>query len=380
MIRKDIKILKYFLFTLPIMIFACARQEPTSVPPALVEAGFVTIKTGQVKIQEQLSGRVRASLSSDVRPQVEGIIQERLFSEGTFVQKGQVLYRLDNASYSAAYSQAKAALQSAEATVEAARIKSARYAELAKINGISAQELDDALSAHKEAVAAVAQRKAALETARINLSRTEIKAPVSGYIGISAYTPGALVTANQTDALAVIVALDEVYVDMTQSAERVQGLRSMLAKKAVLTKGAVKVTLILNNGDTYKHKGILQPKEVSVSETTGAVALRAKFPNPDRQLMPGMFVRAIVDEAVNPNGILASQRGIRWDVKGNAYAMLINSDDIVVRQEVRLGPSQGNSWVVLSGLRDGDRMIVEGLNRVRSGETVLPKEITDENN
>src|SRR3954465_7522507 len=272
-----------------------AAQQPPSRPPP--EAGLVTLRPEPVTLQTELAGRTVASLVSDVRPQISGIIKARRFEEGALVKAGQVLYEIDPAIYRAASEGARADLASAKATLEAARLKDERFAALAKIEGISKQEADDARAAHELATTGVAQKQAAPEVARINLDYTLIKAPITGRIGKSSVTAGALVTANQPQALATIRALDPIYVDLTQSSEARLRLRTQLATAGVQA-GSTRVKLKLGDGAVYDRDGPLEFAEVAVDEATGSVTLRATFPNPDGVLLPGMYVRAALDQAV----------------------------------------------------------------------------------
>lgn len=351
------------------LLSACSQASvPPAAPPA-AEVGIVTLKAQPVALQTELAGRTAASLTSEVRPQVAGLIQARQFTEGSQVKAGQVLYQIDPASYRAAADEASAALANAEAAVEAARLKNERYADLLGIEGVSKQDADDARTAYQQALASVAQKKAALASARISLGYTAVKAPISGRIGKSSATPGALVTASQTDALATIRVLDPIYVDLTQSSAALLQLRK-LRDTAGMQAGSAEVSLKLEDGSTYARKGRLKFSEVAVDEATGSVTLRAEFPNPDGTLLPGMYVRAVLDEAVDPNAILAPQQGITRDPKGNATALVVNGDNQLEQRAVTTQRVMGDQWLVGSGLKDGDRLVVQGLNKVRAGQTV----------
>lgn len=366
----------YILVIVLLFTSGCATKEAATPAARPVEAGYITVTPQSITLQEQLTGRVKASLEAEIRPQVDGIIKERLFQEGQFVEKGQILYRLEDNSYQAAYRQAKAAFEDANVAMESAKLKSERFAELAKSNAIARQELDDTVFAYRQAQAHMTESNAVLETASINLSRAEIRSPISGYIGISAYTPGALVTANQTAALASVRAVETVYVDMTQSAQQLQNLKHKLAEKT-LQSGNAEVVLSLEDGSIYQHKGKLQLKEVAVNESTGAVTLRAEFPNPDGRLMPGMYVKAAAAEAVDTNGILVQQQGILWDAKGTAFAMLIDDENTVEKRDLKVGAAIEDKWVVLECLAQGDRLIIEGVNKIRPGDKVTPIQLDD---
>jgi membrane fusion protein (multidrug efflux system) len=321
-----------------------------------------------------LTGRVNATMTSDVRPQVDGIIKQRLFTEGAEVKAGQVLYQIDPASYQASYDQAAAQLKNAQATVQSTRLKSQRYAALVKENGVSQQDADDAKAAYLAAVASVAQYQAALETARINLAYTQVRAPIAGRIGISSVTPGALVTASQTDALATIRALDPIYVDLTQSSAQLLKLRR---QQAALQRGAVTpVAIKLEDGTPYAHAGKLELTEVAVDEATGSVTLRAVFPNPEHELLPGMYVHATVDNGVDPKAILAPQQGITRNAKGEATALVVDEQNNVAQRTVSAERVVGSNWLIGSGLNEGDRLIVEGTGKVTIGAAVKPVEVS----
>jgi membrane fusion protein (multidrug efflux system) len=367
------RILILFLYMLP--LYGCERDlgERQAMPPT--EVGFVTVTTRDVQIWQELSGRVKASLQADVRPQVDGIVQERLFNEGEYVVEGQVLYRLDADSYRAAFSQATAALKTAEANITATRLKSERYAQLAKEDGIARQDVDDAVAAYQQALAVVEEKRALLETASINFERTEIKAPISGFIGISSITVGQLVTANQSGALATIRSLDPIYVDITQSSAQKLRLRRSIENNK-LRNGNTEVQLRLEDGTVYEHKGTLQLQEIAVDESTGAVTLRAKFPNPEGVLLPGMFVRAVVSEAVHENAVLVKQQAVTRNAKEEGFVMVLTPENVVERRTVITGPTAGGTWIIFDGLKAGDKVILEGLNKIRSGDTVRAVEIT----
>lgn len=335
---------------------------------------MVTLHTQAVPLQQELAGRTAAALSADVRPQVGGIVKERKFSEGALVKAGQVLYEIDPASYQAAANQAKAAWTSAKAAVDAARLKSARYQELLAIEGVSRQDAEDARVAYAQAVASVEQTRAAYDSAQINLGYTQVRAPISGRIGTSSVTPGALVTASQDTALATIRALDPIYVDVTQTSVALLQLRRALAHDG-LQAGSTSVQLALEDGSTYAHTGRLQFSEVAVDPATGSVTLRARFPNPDGTLLPGMYVRALLDQAVDPKAILAPQQGITRDAKGHATALVVDGENKVRQREVTVQRSVGDQWLVSGGLADGDRLIVEGTSKVKAGATVKVVEV-----
>jgi len=355
------------------VLAGCGGAHQRGAPPP-TQVGYVTLTAQPVTLRAELPGRTTASLMSDVRPQVSGIIKARLFVEGAQVKAGQVLYQIDPAPYQAAYDQARADLENAEAAVGSAALKDERYADLRKIEGVSKQDADDAAAAHTQAVATVALKKAALATARINLDYTQVRAPISGRIGISAVTPGALVTANQDTALATIRSLDPIYVDVTQSSAQILELRRQLAAGG--RPGGTRVGLKLEDGSQYPLPGVLKFQEVAVDESTGTVTLRAEFPNPKDVLLPGMFVRAEVEEGVEPHGIMAPQQGVTRDDRGNATALVVGPDDKVQQRTLEIGVNEGSAWRVIRGLSAGDRLIVEGTGKVRAGDQVKPVPVT----
>ena len=353
---------------------SAAAPPPGPQGPGVGEVGIVTLKPENIALQTELSGRTTVALASDLRPQVSGIIKARTFEEGARVKAGQVLYVIDPAMYRAAFEGAKADLASARATLESAKLKDDRFANLSKIEGVSKQEADDARAAHELATASIAQKQAALEAARINLDYTSIKAPIDGRIGKSSVTVGALVTANQVAPLATIRALDPIYVDLTQSNEARLRLNAQLGA-GKLSHGTTTVKLKLSDGSTYPHDGTLEFAEVAVDEATGSVTLRAKFPNPDNTLLPGMYVRAALDEAVAQTAILAPQQGVTRDPKGNATAMVVGAGDKVEVRTLVADRAIGDRWLVTSGLGAGDKLIVEGLNKIGPGMPVHATEV-----
>ncbi|EGI22671.1 acridine efflux pump [Escherichia coli M718] len=368
------KIMKYIATSVVAMLLlsGCDNTQSNNSSPSETEVGVVTVKSQPVSVVSELTGRISAALSAEVRPQVGGIIQKRLFKEGDLVKAGQPLYQIDAASYQAAWNEARAALQQAQALVKADCQKAQRYARLVKENGVSQQDADDAQSTCAQDKASVEAKKAALETARINLDWTTVTAPISGRIGISSVTPGALVTASQDTALTTIRGLDTMYVDLTRSSVDLLRLR----KQSLATNSdTMSVSLILEDGTTYSEKGRLELTEVAVDESTGSVTLRAIFPNPQQQLLPGMFVRARVDEGVMEDAILAPQQGVTRDAKGNATALVVNKDNKVEQRTLETGETYGDKWLVLNGLHNGDRLIVEGSAKVTSGQTVKAVEV-----
>ncbi len=370
-----VKMLKPLLLVLPLLWLGCSQQSKPTKSAMTVEVGTYTLSAQNVTLTRELPGRTKATLSSEIRPQVGGIIQARFFEEGAFVKKDALLYQIDPSSYQAAFEEAKATLQNAEALVESTRLKSERYADLVKIDGVSKQDMEDAKTSYLQAVASVEAKKAALQTARINLEYTKIKAPISGRIGTSSVTVGALVTANQTTALATIRTLDPIYVDLTQSSTQLLKLRALLEQQGI-KQGSTKLALKLEDGSVYKQNGTLQFQEIAVDESTGSVTLRATFPNPDGVLLPGMYVRTLVDEAVNSAAILVPQQAIQRDPKGNATALIVTADNKVEKRVVVTERAIGDTWLVNSGLNAGERVIVEGVNKVRVGDVVRVVDVT----
>lgn len=337
------------------------------------EVGVVTLVAQPVTLETELPGRTSPFETSDVRPQVGGILKSRLFVEGSDVKAGQVLYQIDPAPYKAAYDQAVAQLASAQATVLTDQNKAERYADLVKIKGVSQQDYDDAEAAYRAAAAAVQQQKAAVEAAKINLDYTRVTAPISGRIGASAYTQGALVTASQATALSTIQRLDPIYVDINQSAADLLKLRRDIAAGQVNHGGpqSAIVRLKLEDGSDYPLPGKLEFTDITVDQTTGSVTLRAVFPNPQGVLLPGMYVRAEVNEGVDNAGLLAPQQGVQRDQAGRPIAWVVDADGKARIRNLRTVKAIGDKWLVSDGLRPGDRIVVEGvLNLQQSGVAV----------
>jgi membrane fusion protein (multidrug efflux system) len=354
------------------MLFACSRTEGTQEPVAAApEAGYVVLEAASVPLFHELAGRTSAYETSDVRPQVSGIVRERLFTEGSQVRAGQILYRIDASVYRAAEAEARADLASAQATLEAARVRSERLKPLAEMEAVSKQDYTDAVAKAREAEAAVAQVRARLEAAAINLRYTNVAAPIGGRIGRSLVTTGALVTANQAGPLTTIQRLDPIFVDIQQSSADLLALRRSLAQGSVVPSSA-EVRLKLEDGSDYAHTGTLQFAEAMVDPNTGSVVLRARFPNPDALLLPGMYVRARLSQATVRDAILVPQRGVTRDPRGQATVMLIGPDDRAVQREIETERTVGDKWLVTRGVQAGDRVIVEGLMRIRSGTPVKP--------
>jgi membrane fusion protein (multidrug efflux system) len=350
----------------------CSKPKSAPPPSGPPEVGIIVVKPEKVTLTTQLSGRTVPLLIAEVRPQVSGIILKRLFTEGSDVKAGQVLYQIDPAVYRAAYASAKAAEARAEATLFSVRLKAGRYQDLVKINAVSRQDNDDVQAALKQAEADVASTKAAVETARINLAYTKVTAPISGRISRSTVTDGALVTASQPAALATIQNLSSMYVDVTQSTAELLKLKQNLAN-GVMKKGdsaQAPVKLLLEDGSQYPLSGLLKFSEVTVDQSTGSVTLRAVFPNPKQTLLPGMFVRAILEEGVNENAILIPQRGVTRNQKGEAVVMVVGAEDKVEPRPITVVRTVGDTWLVSDGLKAGDRVILEGFQKARPGTPV----------
>ncbi|MCT7941946.1 efflux RND transporter periplasmic adaptor subunit [Shewanella holmiensis] len=369
------------VITASLWLTACGKQDDGAQaqqerPPTPV--GVMIVEAQSQAIQVELPGRSKSFLEAEVRPQVSGIITERGFIEGKEVTKGQSLYQIDSATYKAALVSAEADLARANAALESAKAKAARYQTLVKTNAVSVQDFDEAKAAYKEALASVTVAEAAINTAKINLEYTEVKAPISGRIGKSSVTAGALVTANQSNTLATIQQLDPINVDIAQSSAQLLRLKSKLKAGKLLKSDNAAVTLILEDGSTYDQQGTMQFAEVSVDEATGSVTLRAEFPNPDGVLLPGMYVRARLDTGKDPQAILVPQRAITRNTKGQAMAMVVNSDNNIEVRIVTTAEVIDNNWRIIDGLSSGDKLVVEGLQKIRPGAKVAPQVLTEE--
>lgn len=362
---------------LAVTIAGCSSsQQPADAgagaktPPAQVAVHVVAPQA--LPVTTELPGRTSAFEIAEVRPQVGGIVQKRLFTEGGNVKSGTQLYQIDPAPYQAAYNSAKASLARAEANLLTSTPKVQRYKELLAVEGVSRQDYDDAVAAHAQARADVEAAKAALETARINLEYTRVYAPISGRIGRSSVTPGALVTAGQTTTMTVVQQLDPIYVDITQSSEQLLRLKHDLESGNLKRAGGqARVSLKLADGTTYAHEGRLQFADATVDTGTGNVTLRALFPNPKHDLLPGMFVRAVVENGVAEQAITVPQQGVTRNQKGEATALVLNAKGIVEQRVLRTAGTLGDKWIVSSGLASGDRVIVEGLQKVKPGAAAV---------
>jgi len=350
----------------------CGGRKQSPPPPPVPEVAVVTVRPEQVALTTELPGRTSAYRVAEIRPQVNGLIQKRLFKEGSDVKAGEVLYQIDPAPFQSALANAGAALSRAEANLPAIRSRVGRYEELIADKAVSQQDYDDASAALKQAEADVESWKAAVETARINLGYTRITAPISGRIGRSSVTEGALVTAHQPMALATVQQLDPIYMDVPQSTAELLRLKSRLKSGDLDRSGANqrKVQLVLEDGTTYPKEGTLEFQDVTVDPTTGSVILRVVFPNPQGVLLPGMFQRAVVKEGVNPRAILIPQQSVSRDPKGNPSVLIVDAGEKVQSRMLEVDRAIGDKWLVSSGLAAGDRVIVEGIQKVRPGASV----------
>lgn len=336
-----------------------------------VQVGYVVVQASDVPITAELAGRVTAFQMSEVRPQVAGIVQKRFFREGSIVRAGQTLYQIDPSIYQAEAAQAQANLQSARATAEAARIRAERYRPLAEMEAVSKQDYTDAAAQARQAQAAVAQNSAQLRSAQINLRFTRVPAPITGRIGRSLVTEGALVTANQADPLAVIQRLDPIYVDIQQSSAEMLALRKSLARGGAAPASA-QVRLKLEDGSDYGQVGTVEFAEVMVNANTGTVTLRARFPNPEGLLLPGMFARAVFDQAINTRAILVPQAAVSRDPRGNATVYVVGAGNKAAARTVVAERALGANWVVTQGLAPGDKVIVQGTGNLRPDADIRP--------
>lgn len=358
----------WLLLTGTLLVAGCAKEKPTPPPP---EAGYVVVKTESVPLFIELPGRTAAFEMSEVRPQVTGVVKARLFTEGAIVRAGQTLYQIDPSLYRAAVNQASANLESARALREAAEAKAKRFEPLARIEAVSKQDYADALAAARQAAASVAQNSAQLETARVNLRFTDVPAPISGRIGRSLATTGALVTAGQADPMTTIQRLDPIFVDMQQSSADLLALRRQLASGGA-SRSSASVSLTLEDGSEYARKGRVEFAEAMVDPQTGTVTLRARFPNPDGLLLPGMFVRARFSQLTATKAILVPQAGVARSPKGEATVILVGADGKAVLRTISADRTVGDKWLVTSGIKPGDKVVIEGLGKIRPGQPIRP--------
>lgn len=351
-------------------------EQAAQQPPAV---GVVTLKTEPLKISTELPGRTSAYRVAEVRPQVSGIILKRNFVEGSDVKAGQSLYQIDPATYQAAYDSAKGDLTQAQANARIAQLTVKRYKPLLGTKYISQQDYDTAVATAAQNDAAVQVAKANVETARINLAYTKVTSPISGRIGKSSVTEGALVQNAQTTALATVQQLDPMYVDVTQSSEDFMRLRSELESGQLKQNdGKANVTLLMQNGNSYPQTGTLEFSDVTVDETTGSITLRAIVPNPNHALLTGMFVRARLDEGTNPNALLVPQQAVARTPTGQATVMVVGADNKVEARQVTTSQAIGDKWLVTDGVKAGERVISTGLQRAKPGAQVTPQEVSDD--
>ena len=367
------------LIVLSCLITACDQKEQSSqqgqIPPANVS--FTTVHSQNVPMVQEYSGRIVALMTADVRPQISGIIKKRLFKEGDTVKEGDVLYEIDSSTYQAAYNQAQASLGQLKSTSSLAALKSKRYGQLIQNSSIAKQDYDDARSAAQQANFNVEAAKAQLETAKINLDRTKIRAPISGQIGLSAVTPGSLVTADQSDALSTIRATDKVYVDFTQtSVELLKLKKHLLENNKDISE--TPVSLVLEDGSEYPMKGKLMSGEVSVDESTGSITMRAVFENPHQLLLPGAFVRVKLAQYETPAILVPQQALIRSD-NGKAQAYIVDSNNKAKLVSVVAKENSGDNWIVTEGLKDNDKVVLEGVSKLKNGQDIaMPDNKGDE--
>ncbi|MEC3949252.1 efflux RND transporter periplasmic adaptor subunit [Sphingobium sp. HWE2-09] len=349
---------------------ACSESQPPAPPPPTV--GVVTLKTESAPLMTELPGRIVAVETAEVRPQINGVIRRRLFEEGGYVRAGQLLYEIDDAPYRAALAQAQGSLAKANAAIRSTGLQAQRYKDLVGINAVSRQEYDDADAAAQQARADVAAQRGAVQAAQVNQNFTRLRAPISGRISRSLFTPGALVQAGQADPLTTIQRTDTVYVDVSQSAAQIIDLKQAMKSGGISAAQGARIQLMLPNGSVYPIEGRLQFSEVTVDQTSGAVTLRASFPNPDGLLLPGMYVRAKLVEGQVTQAILAPQQGISRDARGRATAMVVGKDNKAEMRQVTVDRVVGDKWIVTKGLKPGDKLIVEGLVNLRPGSVVKP--------
>ncbi|NKJ42104.1 MULTISPECIES: efflux RND transporter periplasmic adaptor subunit [unclassified Novosphingobium] len=371
--------LRHVTPALALALAACGSHTPGAGEPggaggnAPPPVSVVAVREEPLSISAEFPGRTVAYETSDVRPQVNGLIQARLFTEGEFVRAGQPLYRIDPAPYQAQVSSARAALTKAQATIASTEALARRYGELVKINAIARQDYENAVASAGQARADVAAQQAALRTAQIDLGRTTIRAPISGRIGRSLTTTGGLVSASQTTALTTIQRIDPVYVDIPQSSADLLKLRRQIMDGKLTKDGKAKVQLILEDGSTYPLEGDLLFTDVTVDQATGSQVLRAVFPNPRSLLLPGMFVRAKLVQGTVQNAIALPQQALTRDEHGNAVAMVVGAQNKVEQRQIQTGGTQGDKWIVTGGLRSGDKVIVEGGMMLQPGMAVTPQ-------
>lgn len=348
-----------------------AEQAPNSAPQ-VTPVGVVILKSQALTLKKVLPGRISAFQIAEIRPQVSGIVESRLFIEGKQVEQGQALYQINPAIFKAQLAASEASVARAQASIASSKAKVTRFSELLKIKAVSQQDFDEADAAYKQAKAELLTAKAQLQTAQINLDYSHVSSPISGQISKSSVTVGALVSTNQAMALATVTQLDPIYVDLTQSSNELTRVKKALASGLLTVDPATQmdVELIMEDGSIYPHKGTLQFSEVTVDPSTGSVTLRAKFPNPEKLLLPGMYARASIVEGVKSDAILAPQRGVSRNSKGEPTALVVSKNTRVESRVLKIDRSVGANWLVTEGLIAGDRLIVEGLQKIHPGAVV----------
>ncbi|ENV36180.1 hypothetical protein F959_02701 [Acinetobacter venetianus RAG-1 = CIP 110063] len=362
----------FFYFLLLPFLNGCDSDQP--IKKAIQQVSVMTMTPETIETNNLLAGRTVASEISQVRPQVNGVVIAQLFQEGSYVKKGQPLYKIDSTLYRDSFEEARGNLELAQATVNSTRLQAERYEQLISVNGVSRQELDDARAAYAQAKAAVNVNRALLKTAQTNLNYTQITAPISGRIGRSTITRGALVTSSQVDALVTIQNLDPMYVDLTQSSDEFMALRKQLTEDGIQPE-ELSVDLQMNNGMNYPEKGTFKFSDITVDEATGSVTLRSSFANPNQSLLPGMYVRAQLGTGPHPNSLLIPQGIEMRNADGEAFVWVVVQGNKVEQRAITLGEAIDNRWLVLSGLRSGDKVVVEGLQGLSAGLVVEPTPI-----
>ena len=374
-------LLPSFIIVSAALLAGCNDQGETQAHPAEPQVTVHIVEKAPLAVTTELPGRTTAFRIAEVRPQVSGIVLKRNFTEGSDIEAGQSLYQIDPATYQADYDSAKGELAKSEAAAAIAHLTVKRYVPLVGTKYISQQEYDQAIADARQADASVIAAKAAVESARINLAYTKVTSPISGRIGKSNVTEGALVTNGQATELATVQQLDPIYVDVTQSSNDFMRLKQSVEQGSLHKDSASStVELVMENGQSYPLKGSLQFSDVTVDQTTGSITLRAIFPNPDHTLLPGMFVRARLEEGINPTALLVPQQGVTRTPRGDASALVIGADNKVETRQIVAAQAIGDKWLVTDGLKPGDRVIVTGLQKVRPGAQVKAQEITADNN
>lgn len=369
---SPLRILAFLLLPVGILLAGCGNDQQGSAPGAIAEVSVITVEPQKVTLSTELSGRTFPYRVAEIRPRVNGLIQDRLFEEGSDVKAGQILYKIDPTPFRAELNNAEAELGRAKAQLSSVGSRAMRYKDLLSSGSLSRQDFDDADSELNQLNAEIKALQAAVDLARINLGYTEITAPIPGRIGKSSVTVGAIVTAYQASSLATVQQMDPIYVDVTQSTTELLRIKKRMSKGDLGRddQNPNAVQLILENGEPYCHEGVLQFSDVTVDQTTGSVILRAVFPNPDSVLLPGMFVTAVVKEGVNEQALLVPQQGVLRDHQGNPYALVVDQEDKVLSRSLVIDRAMGDRWLISSGLSAGDRMIITGVQRVRPGMKV----------